>query len=396
MVTPTKDNFASYIDVYLSNGNGSAVTATLRTNSGSLPGDVLETFTTRGPAAEGFERMSDSDGTDTAITANDPHWICLDAGNNTNLRWYGRNTGYYNYGYMIHSFPSSPTSFIQTDQGFKTYGYDDDPPPTDPGGDDDPVTEGTTPATPSATVSDEALGDTSELVTKPTSLTAKFVTDEEKETRGVLLSWTSSTTVDIDGYKVFRSLKRSSGYTKIGQTDANIVEFLDDSVGSSTTYYYVVRAFQSTLQSPSSNIVAITTPAGIGPSKVKNVKVIDHTQNSMMVTWDANEEENLTGYVVTAQIASGSKISPFDVEKDKTSYKITGLDAGEIYKISVQAKDDTDALSAKSSVFQSTLFWSDDSFFDTSYTTTALTTIATLLTILFVWMIAKRRAKNKL
>ena len=145
MFLPTKDNFANYLDLYISDGVGSSATASLMTHSGSLPDTVLDTFISRASAAEGFDRFNNSDGIATAITANEPHWICLDAGNNTQLKWHSRNTGYYNDGYAINKFPDSPNTYPNTDLGFKTYGYDDDPPP---GGEEDttPIAETTSEA----------------------------------------------------------------------------------------------------------------------------------------------------------------------------------------------------------------------------------------------------------
>ena len=233
------------------------------------------------------------------------------------------------------------------------------------------------------------------MITPATSLTAKFVTDKEKETRGTSLDWSASSTVDIDGYKVFRSIKRNSGFKKIGQTDEITFEFFDDSVSASTTYYYVVRAFQTNLQSASSNVASITTPEGIGLAKVVNVKITDYTQNSMLVTWDASEEENLTGYIVSAQIATGSKLTTFNVEKSVSSFRLYSLEAGEIYKISVQAKDNTDTLSLASTVYQHTLSWDYAGYFETSIWTTVLTGLASLLTIVLIWLMTKKNLRRK-
>jgi len=61
---------------------------------------------------------------------------------------------------------------------------------------------------------------------------------------GIYLHWgESSDNVGVAGYDVLRSESSGSGYQKVSTTDINDREYLDIDVEPSTTYYYVVQAF---------------------------------------------------------------------------------------------------------------------------------------------------------
>ena len=55
------------------------------------------------------------------------------------------------------------------------------------------------------------------------------------------LAWVASTSAGVDGYNIYRSLVSGGSYSKVGAT-TGAVTFVDSTVASGQTYYYVVTA----------------------------------------------------------------------------------------------------------------------------------------------------------
>ena len=53
---------------------------------------------------------------------------------------------------------------------------------------------------------------------------------------------TQNRPVDLDAFKVYRSLNNSTGFQEIAEVGANVTSYLDEDVVNSTTYYYYVTA----------------------------------------------------------------------------------------------------------------------------------------------------------
>ncbi|MCK9368623.1 fibronectin type III domain-containing protein [Candidatus Dojkabacteria bacterium] len=108
-----------------------------------------------------------------------------------------------------------------------------------------------------------------ETIAKPTALKAQYFSDEDR----VKLTWTKSTTSGVDGYKIYRSTSKNSGYSKIAEVDGDISKFNDYSV-TPHTYYYYIKATKGDLKSPSSSkaSVVVTVPS------VKNTTGTDTAQ----------------------------------------------------------------------------------------------------------------------
>ena len=75
------------------------------------------------------------------------------------------------------------------------------------------------------------------------------------------MTWTKSTTTDIDGYKIFRSEEKTKNFKEVGKTAKDIVEFLNDKeVTAGKTYYYIVRAYKASSESANSNTAEVKIP----------------------------------------------------------------------------------------------------------------------------------------
>ena len=69
----------------------------------------------------------------------------------------------------------------------------------------------------------------------------------------------SNRPVDIDAFKVYRSLNNNSDFNEIAEVDGNTTTYLDDDVVNSTTYYYKVTAiYPDGSESGSTNTISAT------------------------------------------------------------------------------------------------------------------------------------------
>ena len=122
------------------------------------------------------------------------------------------------------------TSFPGMDYVFTTYGY----------------TVPTPEPTPTPTTQ----------IAAPTNVAAAYLSGTQK----VKVSWDKSSTVDIDGYNIYRSENQTKSFVKVGQTDGKTVEYSDAKIAAKKTYYYYVKTYKGSGESAQSNTASVTTP----------------------------------------------------------------------------------------------------------------------------------------
>ena len=163
----------------------------------------------------------------------------------------------YARGYAVYN----NTEHIEFDYGFAVYAYNEENPsgqePSDSdssstnsqGSSSNPFSGGTSAGSgqaPSATISSS--------INPPGNLKAKDVPFDNGGK--ILLTWLPSTSKNIDGYKVFRSKSRDSGFKEIARTAAIVGGYIDQKATTGTTYYYIVRAYRGASESKNSNIAS--------------------------------------------------------------------------------------------------------------------------------------------
>jgi invasion protein IalB len=74
------------------------------------------------------------------------------------------------------------------------------------------------------------------------------------------LSWTASTSSGVNGYNVFRGIVSGGPYTQLNSSLVSGTSYTDSSVTAGTTYYYVVTAVASGVQSADSNQATAVIP----------------------------------------------------------------------------------------------------------------------------------------
>ena len=95
------------------------------------------------------------------------------------------------------------------------------------------------------------------------------------------LSWTAPTAGGAPtGYNVYRSTTSGGcsavtapSCSKVGSTSANVLSFTDSPLSATTTYFWVVTAFNSSGESTPSNEVTATTAADPAPAAPSGLTV---------------------------------------------------------------------------------------------------------------------------
>lgn len=171
-------------------------------------------------------------------------------------------------------------------------------------------------------------------VTVTQDLTPKNVDVSTITARTVTVSWTHPVANDqyVDGYKIYRSKLKDSGYTLAAAiSDSKIVSRTLTGLAPYTTYYFKVASYSMGHLSTFSNIASALTLEDI-PSEPQNFRAFPKTSTSIKLQWDSPQTPNgkLTKYEVQWWTSSKDiKIktySPtktdatFDALKENTNY----------------------------------------------------------------------------
>lgn len=73
-------------------------------------------------------------------------------------------------------------------------------------------------------------------------VSSKLVTTKSGK-KAVKLTWKCNSDVEFDGYEIFRSVKKNSGYGKKPIFTAKKASYLNTSVKAGNKYFYKVRGF---------------------------------------------------------------------------------------------------------------------------------------------------------
>ncbi|MDB6029348.1 MAG: hypothetical protein JWM68_5571 [Verrucomicrobiales bacterium] len=151
------------------------------------------------------------------------------------------------------------------------------------------------------------------------------------------LSWADNSSNET-GFIVRRSLTSGGPYTDIVTRGANVTTYSDTSVGSVTTYYYVVRATNSAGLSANSAQVSVTTPSG-APVAPSGLVATAWTSTSIRLSWTDNSN-NEANFIVGRGTASGGPYSDIAIlGANVTTYTNTGLTTGTTYYYVVRSSN---------------------------------------------------------
>jgi hypothetical protein len=194
------------------------------------------------------------------VTPETQHSIILSSSSTDHDISWNMGDNVYSRGYLI----CNSTTHYDRDYMFRSYGYNkligEKPPyyyvPPDGEtvipGDGDTLAGG---KDSTAKLGQEPAEQIDSSIVTPSNLQ---ISDESDQELGkAKLTWSGSTTTDIDGYRIFAKTEPHN-YALIKEVDKDISEYLDAPLQFGTEYKYIVRAYRNDKESASSNEVSIT------------------------------------------------------------------------------------------------------------------------------------------
>jgi hypothetical protein len=218
--TPTMNQLTMVV-VYIQNASGTLDISIRQGESGTVLTQMLAQ-----PVINGWNSYDISN---INVTPGQLYSIYLDS-SDFNPQWSYKDSNTYSNGRAFWS----DTADDSTDFGFETFGLNSSTP-----------SGGTTP-------SDNST------IQAPTNLQA--VNLPANNASQVKISWTKSTSTNIDGYKIYRKIS-GKDYEKIDQVDKNTYSYLDKNVVNGKEYIYMVRSYFGTVESEDSTTATITASA---------------------------------------------------------------------------------------------------------------------------------------
>jgi chitodextrinase len=125
-------------------------------------------------------------------------------------------------------------------------------------------------------------------VIAPASLTA-----EAPEFNKSVLHWTDLSDNET-GFEIVRSTNSDGTYLGVGTIAAGQNTFMNTGLASSTTYFYKVRAINNENESPYTDFVQVTTPAGPGTPLAPSELLADNVSTSVIsLSWMDNSKNEI-------------------------------------------------------------------------------------------------------
>jgi hypothetical protein len=169
---------------------------------------------------------------------------------------------------------------------------------------------------------------------------------------GTVLTWDASTGT-LSGYRIYYGTS-SGNYSGMEET-GNVTQYSLSNLPlqEKTSYYFVVRAFNSAGESDPSNEVTYYCPDSTPPVPPQGLSR-QVSGSSVVLSWSANTETDLAGYNVYQRTSTGIYGTPSSLGKVST-YTVSGLTAGNTYYFAVSALDNSSNESGNSSEVSATI-----------------------------------------
>lgn len=179
----------------------------------------------------------------------------------------------------------------------------------------------------------------------PSCLTAKTVGDTQ-----ISLQWNSVS--KATKYYVYRATSFTGTYTKI--TTSNITNYTDKYLSQNKTYFYKVKAVNSSVESEFTSVVSATTDKEPDDyiEVPKNLIITEISEDEISLKWDkVYDAQSYFVYRSNSNSGSYSKIATIN----DTEYKDDELANNTTYYYKVRAYDDDETSDYSSAVYATTL-----------------------------------------
>lgn len=180
----------------------------------------------------------------------------------------------------------------------------------------------------------------------------KDVSNVSLNTYSEVLTWdnfSATTTATFGKYQIYRATSTDSNYSLLSEiTDASTISYRDNSVASSTMYYYKLLAVDSDGDISGYSNMVNDTPDGSSGSAVAlnitNASTTDITSNSVTITWTTNEYATSTvEYSDPGTVGVFSNSVTSSVLSKTHSITLSNLISGASYTYQIKSTDIADS-----------------------------------------------------
>ncbi len=165
----------------------------------------------------------------------------------------------------------------------------------------------------------------------------------------VALDWNDNNEIDLSGYNVYRSTTSGGPYSKLNGSIVSSSNYSDNSVSGGVTYYYVVRAVDtSSNESGNSNQTSATPTDTIPPAAPTGLSASAGNQTVSLI-WNNNSEPDINGYNIYRSTTSGGTYTRLNgTLLSSSNYTDNSVTNGTTYYYVVTAVDTSSNESANS------------------------------------------------
>ena len=150
------------------------------------------------------------------------------------------------------------------------------------------------------------------------------------------LTWTDNAANEI-GFYLERKTGATGTYAQIASVGANVVSYSNTGLSVGTTYYYRVRAYNSSGISSYSNEANATTLSGTPPNAPSSLTATAASWSQINLAWRDNSSNETGFYIERKTGVGGTYVQIGSVGAGVKSYSNTGLIAGTTYYYRVRA-----------------------------------------------------------
>jgi hypothetical protein len=174
----------------------------------------------------------------------------------------------------------------------------------------------------------------------PTGLTSEVVSESE-----IKLTWDANEELDLGGYIIFMNDTGddpTENFNVIHTIRGTDTSYSVSGLTEQTTYYFKIKAFDEVPNNSSfSNMTSATTPDVTPPAVPTGLNVTNATVHSLTLSWEANPEDDVEGYILFRSTALDETFINISIELiNDTQYIDTGLEEASIYYYKLKAVDD--------------------------------------------------------
>lgn len=142
---------------------------------------------------------------------------------------------------------------------------------------------------------------------------------------------------DERGFHVYRRVKGVPPYARVASKGENVTSHTDTGLASSTTYEYVVTAWNQSGESAYSNVAEATTEAASAPNAPSNLALALAERTALTVSWTDNAS-NETGFdLELLDLSQNTSFQGRVPTANLTSWRFTPLPPNRTYRVRVRA-----------------------------------------------------------